>query len=217
MELFFPSAFLALALAHFVALLSPGPDFFLLMGYAARYRLRGSAGLCIGIAAGNGLYILLVIMGWSALRQFAWLFTLIELSGALYLLWIGSHLVRSRPQTLTLNETHERCPSLRKQILLGLGSALLNPKNALFYLALMTALLGPDVTLLQQATCGVWMVMVVLVRDFALVSLMGLPAVQRKLSRSLWLIERTAGVVLMGFGGWVLWRFLHFSPVSLYP
>ena len=182
MELFFPSAFLALALAHFVALLSPGPDFFLLMGYAARYRLRGSAGLCIGIAAGNGLYILLVIMGWSALRQFAWLFTLIELSGALYLLWIGSHLVRSRPQTLALNETHERCPSLRKQILLGLGSALLNPKNALFYLALMTALLGPDVTLLQQATCGVWMVMVVLVWDFALVSLMGLPAVQRKLS-----------------------------------
>lgn len=200
MELLFPSAFLALALAHFVALLSPGPDFFLLVGYAARYRLRGSAGLCLGIAAGNGLYILLVIIGWSALRQFGWLFTLIELSGALYLLWIGSHLVRSRPQPLALEETRQRCPSLRKQILLGLGSALLNPKNALFYLALMTALLGPDVTLLQQATCGVWMVMVVLV------SLMGLPAVQRKLSRSLWLIERTAGVVLMGFGGWVLWR-----------
>lgn len=63
MELLFPSAFLALALAHFVALLSPGPDFFLLVGYAARYRLRGSAGLCLGIAAGNGLYILLVIIG----------------------------------------------------------------------------------------------------------------------------------------------------------
>ncbi|MGU0057624.1 LysE family translocator [Enterobacter hormaechei] len=110
MELFFPSAFLRLALAHFVALLSPGPDFFLLMGYAARYQLRGSAGLCIGIAAGNGLYILLVIIGWSALRQFAWLFTLIELSGALYLLWIGSHLVRSRPQTLALIETDERWP-----------------------------------------------------------------------------------------------------------
>ncbi|ELV2844611.1 TPA: LysE family translocator, partial [Enterobacter cloacae] len=190
MELLFPSAFLALALAHFVALLSPGPDFFLLVGYAARYRVRGSAGLCLGIAAGNGLYILLVIIGWSALRQFTWLFTLIELCGALYLLWIGSHLVRSRPQALALNETHQRFPSLRKQILLGLGSALLNPKNALFYLALMTALLGPDVTLLQQSTCGVWMVMVVLVWDLALVSLMGLPAVQQRLSRSLWLIER---------------------------
>lgn len=39
MELLFPSAFLALALAHFVALLIPGPDFFLLVGYAARYRI----------------------------------------------------------------------------------------------------------------------------------------------------------------------------------
>jgi threonine/homoserine/homoserine lactone efflux protein len=81
MELFFPSAFLALALAHFVALLSPGPDFFLLVGYAARYRLRGSAGLCLGIAAGNALYIVLVIIGWSALRQFTWLFTLSSFAG----------------------------------------------------------------------------------------------------------------------------------------
>ncbi|MGS2874694.1 LysE family translocator [Enterobacter huaxiensis] len=215
MELLFPSAFLALALAHFVALLSPGPDFFLLVGYAARYRLRGSAGLCIGIGAGNGLYIFLVIAGWSALRQFSWLFALIELSGALYLLWIGSHLARSRPQPLTLNEAHQSFPSLRKQILLGLGSALLNPKNALFYLALMTALLGPNVTLLQQAVSGVWMVMVVLVWDLVLVLLMGLSAVQQKLSRSLWRIERTAGVVLMGFGGWVLWRVISQSVLPL--
>ena len=48
----FPAAFAMLALSHFVALLSPGPDFFLLTGYAIRYRLRGSMGLCIGIAAG---------------------------------------------------------------------------------------------------------------------------------------------------------------------
>lgn len=49
----FPPAFPALALAHFMALLSPGPDFFLLVGYAVRYRLRGSVGLCLGIAAGK--------------------------------------------------------------------------------------------------------------------------------------------------------------------
>ena len=49
----FPAAFPALALSHFVALLSPGPDFFLLVGYAVRYRIRGSIGLCLGIAAGG--------------------------------------------------------------------------------------------------------------------------------------------------------------------
>ncbi|MCG5043875.1 LysE family translocator [Enterobacteriaceae bacterium 155047] len=213
----FPSAFLALALAHFVALLSPGPDFFLLVGYAARYRLRGSAGLCLGIAMGNGFYIVLVIIGWSMLRHVTWIFTLIELLGALYLLWIGLHLIRSRPQILSLRDAHSHCPSLSMQILIGLGSALLNPKNALFYLALMTSLLGPDVTLLQQSVSGIWMVLAVLAWDFTVVSLIGLPGVQQTLRRSLWLIERTAGVVLMVFGGWILWRTLHFPPASLYP
>lgn len=69
LSVLFPSAFPALALAHFVALLSPGPDFFLLVGYAVRYRMRDSTGLCVGIAVGNGLYILLAIIGWGILRQ----------------------------------------------------------------------------------------------------------------------------------------------------
>jgi threonine/homoserine/homoserine lactone efflux protein len=56
---------------------------------------------------------------------------------------------------------------------------------------------------------------VVLAWDLALVSLMGLRAVQRKLSRSLWWIERTAGVVLMGFGGWVLWRLISQSVLPI--
>ena len=203
----FPPAFLALALAHFVALLSPGPDFFLLMGFAARHRLRGSAGLCVGIAAGNALYILLVIVGSSALRQFTPLFSAIELLGALYLLWIGWHLVRSQPGTLALNHTESASPGWRRQLLLGLGSAVLNPKNALFYLALMTALLGPDVTLLQQSVSGIWMVTVVLVWDLAVVMFIALPSVQRRLSNNIWKIERLAGVVLMVFGAGILWRF----------
>ncbi|MBR7437085.1 LysE family translocator, partial [Klebsiella pneumoniae] len=139
----FPAAFPALALSHFVALLSPGPDFFLLVGYAVRYRIRGSLGLCLGIAAGNALYIVLAIVGWGLLRQAPLLFLLIELLGAGYLLWIGSLLIRSRPAALAVESVRASCPGFGKQLLLGLGSSLLNPKNALFYLALMTSLLGP--------------------------------------------------------------------------
>ncbi|MGI6903149.1 LysE family translocator [Leclercia adecarboxylata] len=203
----FPPAFLALALAHFVALLSPGPDFFLLMGFAARHRLRGSAGLCVGIALGNGLYILLVIIGASALRQYTLLFNAIELLGGLYLLWIGWHLLHSRARTLKLDNAEPERPGWRRQLLLGLGSAVLNPKNALFYLALMTALLGPNVTLLQQSVSGIWMVTVVLAWDLAVVSFIALPAVQRRLSDHIWKMERVAGVVLIAFGTGILWRF----------
>ena len=205
----FPSAFPALALAHFVALLSPGPDFFLLVGYAVRYRMRGSAGLCVGIALGNGLYILLAIIGWGILRQLPLLFTIIELLGALYLLWIGSLLIRSRPQTLTGADAQSTCPGFGKQLLLGLGSSLLNPKNALFYLALMTALLGPSVTLLQQTISGIWMTSVVLCWDLLIVMFIGLPQIQRRLTRGIFWVERIAGGVLIIFGCAIALRFLQ--------
>ncbi|MDM2757904.1 LysE family translocator [Citrobacter freundii] len=209
LSVLFPSAFPALALAHFVALLSPGPDFFLLVGYAARYRMRGSAGLCVGIAFGNGLYILLAIIGWGILRQLPLLFTVIELLGALYLLWIGSLLVRSRPQTLTGTDAQSTCPGFGKQILLGLGSSLLNPKNALFYLALMTALLGPSVTLLQQTMSGIWITSIVLCWDLLIVMFISLPQIQRRLSRGILWVERIAGGVLIIFGCAIALRFLQ--------
>ena len=208
LSVLFPSAFPALALAHFVALLSPGPDFFLLVGYAVRYRMRDSTGLCVGIAVGNGLYILLAIIGWGILRQLPLLFTIIELLGALYLLWIGSLLIRSRPQTLTGADARSTCPGFGKQLLLGLGSSLLNPKNALFYLALMTALLGPSVTLLQQTMSGIWMTSVVLCWDLLIVMFIGLPQIQRRLSRGILWVERIAGGVLIIFGCAIALRFL---------
>ncbi|EJG2189542.1 MULTISPECIES: LysE family translocator [Citrobacter] len=209
LSVLFPSAFPALALAHFVALLSPGPDFFLLVGYAVRYRMRDSTGLCVGIAVGNGLYILLAIIGWGILRQLPLLFTIIELLGALYLLWIGSLLIRSRPQTLTGTDARSTCPGFGKQLLLGLGSSLLNPKNALFYLALMTALLGPSVTLLQQTMSGIWMTSVVLCWDLLIVMFIGLPQIQRRLTRGILWVERIAGGVLIIFGCAIALRFLQ--------
>lgn len=209
LSLLFPSAFPALALAHFVALLSPGPDFFLLVGYAVRYRMRGSAGLCVGIALGNGLYIMLAIIGWGILRQLPLLFTVIELLGALYLLWIGSLLIRSRPQTLTGADAQSTCPGFGKQLLLGLASSLLNPKNALFYLALMTALLGPSVTLLQQSVSGIWMTSVVLFWDLLIVMFIGLPQIQRRLTSGIVWVVRIAGGVLVIFGCAIALRFLQ--------
>ena len=201
----FPAVFPALALSHFVALLSPGPDFFLLIGYAVRYRIRGSIGLCLGIAAGNALYIVLAIVGWGLLRQ-----------GAGYLLWIGSLLIRSRPATLAMESVRAARPGFGRQLLLGLGSSLLNPKNALFYLALMTSLLGPAVTLLQQTVSGLWMVSVVFFWDLLLVSAIALPQIQRRLGAIVWRVERAAGAILMLFGLGIIWRFLHDLAVRLY-
>jgi threonine/homoserine/homoserine lactone efflux protein len=202
----FPAAFPALALAHFLALLSPGQDFFLIVSHSIRHRLKGSRYICIGIAAGNAIYIGIAILGWSGIRDNPVIFSVVETLGTLYLLWVGSQLLRSQKSERLPGETAGKLPSIARQLLLGLNSALLNPKNALFYMSLMTVILGSQATLLQQIVCGAWMVSIVLLWDLWIAAAIGHPRVQSGLRQSIHLVERGAGVVLIGFGvGLLFW------------
>lgn len=195
-----PAAFPALVLAHFVALLSPGPDFFLIAGNAIRHNLRGSRFICLGVALGNAVYIAVAILGWSGIRDNPQLFSVIETIGAGYLLWIGVQLLRSRPHALALSSNESQVTGLLKQLFLGINSALLNPKNALFYMSLMAVILGPDVTLLQQIVCGIWMVLAVFLWDLFIAGAIGHQSVRGVLNRKIHWVERGAGAVLMSFG-----------------
>lgn len=197
----FPAAFPALALAHFLALLSPGPDFFLILGQAARHRFRGSALICPGIAAGNAIYIALAVLGWSGLKESPALYRAVELAGAAYLLWLAFRLWQSAGKgaaELSPNRAEARALGPWAQFSAGLASALLNPKNAVFYLALMTVITGPGASLGQQAAAGVWMTLLVLGWDLLLAALIAHPAVQERIRRRIPLVERLAALVLAG-------------------
>ena len=205
-----PAAFPALALAHFLALLSPGPDFFLILGHAVRHRLRGALFICLGIALGNALYICLAVSGWSVMRQVPSLYRLVELAGAGYLAWLGFLLLResrnaaSGEGSLATGEVSPLSPA--NQLLTGLGSALLNPKNAVFYLTLMTVILGPTATLPQQTFAGIWMTLLVFAWDAALAAAISLPGAQRALEKRIPLIEGLAGLTLGGIALWLALR-----------
>jgi len=149
-DTFFPAAFPVLALAHFVALLSPGPDFFLLTGYGIRHRLRGSVFICLGIALGNAFYIAVSIIGWSSIRDNPLLFAGIEIVGAIYLSWLGYQLLKSQSQKIDLIESKHSSLSIYRQLVVGASSALLNPKNALFYMSLMVVILGRSLLTLRR-------------------------------------------------------------------
>ena len=194
---FIAPTFPALALAHFMALLSPGPDFFLVVGHAVRRGLRGTAFICLGIALGNALYIALAISGWSFVRQWPWLYRCVELAGAVYLLWIGWALVRSGRQPADLRLTAAVPLAAGRQLLTGLASALLNPKNAIFYLTLMTPIMGSAASLKQQLFAGAWMAGLVFAWDAGLAAAIAHPAVQNILRKRLGLIEILAGACLM--------------------
>ena len=197
---YLPSAFFALVLAHFVALISPGADFFLIVGQAVRNGFKGSVWICVGIAVANGVYIILTIIGWSAIKHYPLLFTVIECLGVLYLCWIGYLLIKSSLQQQTqLNEDGavRKALSASRQFVAGFLSGILNPKNFIFYISLMTSILGSDVTLGQQIVCGIWMFMAVLLWDMMMAYAVGHPKVTQRFTDKIWLVERGLGVVLM--------------------
>ncbi len=203
---FVAPAFPALALAHFLALLSPGPDFFLIVGHAVRNRLPGALFICLGIALGNALYIVLAISGWSAIKEHPGMYLGLELAGVAYLLWVGGLLLRAARRPFALHTESARALPPLPQFGLGLASALLNPKNAVFYLSLMAVIMGPETTMPQHVFAGVWMTTLVFVWDAAVAACIALPRVQRLVCRFIPAIEGLAGLVLIAIALTLLWR-----------
>lgn len=83
---------------------------------------------------------------------------------------------------------------------MGFISALLNPKNALFYGSLFSLLTETDRSV--QALYGVWMVCAVLGWDLLIAVSAGHRVVVERFARHLGRIERTTGVLLLLHSGW---------------
>lgn len=86
METLIPTI-LTVVVAHFLALISPGPDFLLVVRSAFRNSRRRALGVALGIALANGLYITLCIIGVaSMLAHSLWLMTTLKVIGGLFLM-----------------------------------------------------------------------------------------------------------------------------------
>lgn len=185
--------------AHFLALLSPGPDFFLIAQTALAQGWRRASGICLGVALANGVFIALTLSGFSALRPGSVWFSLLQWSGCLYLVWLGSRLWRSSGTPLPLPQKERRSPQASTGWLtglrMGLASGLLNPKNALFYASLFSLLAETEKEI--QVFYGAWMFFAVLGWDFLVAIAMGHPSVVLRFSRHMAVIERTTGGVLI--------------------
>lgn len=201
-----------LAAAHFLALLSPGPDFFLVTRSALSAGWRVASGACLGIALANGVLILGAFAGLSALRADSGLFIVIQLGGCAYLLYIGTLFIRHAGSGSLVGVDAPQPGVARASWWLGwrmgLLSGLLNPKNALFYVSLasMVGSTGPGWKLFY----GAWMFMVVLAWDLLIAVAIGNPRVRRQFSRSLPWLERVSGALLISLALGVilhlLWR-----------
>lgn len=194
--------FAIVACAHFLALLSPGPDFFLIMQAALRLPLRYAFCVSAGIAVANGVYLACAVLGLETIKRMTGVMTMLTWLGACYLLFVGVMLLR------TTRRSFENCgysgflhrQDLRHQFVIGFLSGILNPKNAIFYLSLFTVMVSVETPLFVRSLYALWMVGIVLVWDCLVAWLIGRETIRRRLGGGVFYVEKLAGVFLAFFG-----------------
>ena len=184
--------FLIIALTHFLALLSPGPDFFLILNHLIRQGKNSARWVCAGIAAGNAVILIFIAASIAlagrvhsaALDYMRWL-------GIAYLLYLAWQCFKQVRLDQALDVDAQLRPaekySSAADFCAGLQSSLLNPKNIMFYSSLMLLVYADD-RHLQMLMISVWMVAAVLIWNLLLVQLLGQHVWMMRLkSKSKWI------------------------------
>ncbi|ARU49396.1 LysE family translocator [Sulfurospirillum diekertiae] len=193
----FEVEFITLTSIYFLALLSPGQDFFLIIKHALTHGYHKAWWSCLGIASGNALYIALAYMGHAYLSQYPFIVSFIEIGGALFLLYLGCLLLFA-PQPSLENSLHVKRQMAFKLFAQGFLSALLNPKNILFYFSLLFTIVKPETALHVKMVYAVWMVTMLLVWDMFVAFLFGNQRALRLLPY-LNVLQKIVGIGLIGF------------------
>jgi RhtB (resistance to homoserine/threonine) family protein len=140
--LFDPTRLAAFMLAGLALNLTPGPD---TMYVLARSLGQGrSAGVvsALGIAAGCLFHIAAAALGLSALlATSAMAFTVVKWVGAIYLVWMGVQMLRSKAGPEAVQGLQPT--SLWRIFRDGVVTNVLNPKVALFFLAFLPQFVDP--------------------------------------------------------------------------
>lgn len=198
--------FLLVASTHFAALLSPGPDFFLLIRAALlRGRLQAD-GCAAGIALANLLSMLLVMLALSLLpARGGWLWPALQIAGGGYFVWIGGQALRSRRQLeLAAAAAQEARGTWASGLREGLLASCLNPKLPIFYAGLFGVLREAAMPAWGLVLSMLWMTLVVLVWDLALVRLLGQARWRSWLQRRVAWLDRLCGGLLLVLGLWLV-------------
>lgn len=191
--------FFAVATAHFLALLIPGVDFFLIARSTMNSGWRTASGACVGIALANGLFIAAAFSGLSVISH-PLLLGAIQAIGGVFLTYLGIVFFRSPSQIIDAGASPAIRTSWSKNLGLGFTSGLLNPKNALFYVSL--AAIVSSASPVSLALYGAWMFSVVLLWDLLLAVTLGSKRTLRRFFRYLpWLTKAAGGfLLLLGLG-----------------
>ncbi|MBE0150834.1 LysE family translocator, partial [Serratia fonticola] len=126
-----------------LGMLSPGPDFFLVIKNAARYPRLAAMMTAFGVICGVATHMSYCVAGLAVvITTTPWLFNVLKYAGAVYLIWVGIQALLSRGGSkMNVSSLPQQQVSLKSAFVQGYLCNLLNPKATLFFLAVFTQVL----------------------------------------------------------------------------
>ena len=196
------STFVILATIMFISMMSPGPDMMLIVKYSGA-KTRWPAVSCIaGVCSGVLVHITLSILGIAAIiAASATIYTALKLLGAAYLIYIGVQSLRSGGKFSFGEIASVSANSNATPFRDGLLCNVLNPKVTLFILAVFTQVIEPSTPFIEKVAYGLFIAVEAFVVWNLFVSVIRTKLVLGLIQRFQVIIDRVVGVVLICFGG----------------
>ena len=148
--------FFTVALLHFFAVSSPGPDFILVTRQAIKLGRKAAIYTSLGIGIGILIHSLAAIMGLTLIiSSNPYLFLCMKLAASLYLFYLG--LMSIIQTSETGNEIESRDSTELNSFLIGFITNVLNPKAIIFFVTLFSIVLNNSTSAALLTFYGLYM------------------------------------------------------------
>lgn len=199
--------FSRVASAHLLAVISPGPDFAIVVKQSVAHGQRTAIWTSVGIGSAIFFHVSYSLLGLGLLIHASpvW-FNTVKYAGAFYLAWLGLQALRAKPRQISPAAVDRAAPAppAARAFATGFLTNALNPKATLFFLSLFVILIRPQTPLLVRAGYGTWMAFATMAWFSLVATLFTRATAQQFFQRYAPWIDRALGVVLLGFAAALL-------------
>ena len=196
---------LAVVLIHMLAVSSPGPDFFLEIKNTLQYSRKIGIYTGLGFALGNIFHISYSIFGVQYIENNPWLMNVVQVLGAIYLIFIGLQafgIIKSKLEVKKSEGQKEQkhTISIFEAIKMGVITNLLNAKAALYFISIFTVVLPSDSPKSLIFGSGILMIFITFIWFSLVAYFFTKPKIKSAYLKQEGLINKILGSVLIFFG-----------------
>lgn len=201
---------LSIALIHFFALISPGPDFFFVTQSAIRQSRSHALCAALGISLSILVWAICAISGLHYLFQkMAWLQQFLMILGGLYLIYLGYQMCQSVKQKKVTSQAERPTYTEKSRttlLLQGFFTNMANPKALVYFSSVFALAINADAPLHSQGSLLLliwieslaWFAMVAYIFSWKKIN-----AYYQKMSK--W-IDGITGGIFVGFGCYLIFN-----------